>query len=162
MDGVKQVPSVHFAHSPLLLLCSRQLVLSLRFLLDTDKAPEYTTTSSRRFLEFSHHHRVCTTTTSIISLPDLPNLQHTCGKIRALSVGPEQAVASFSSACGTRRPCFPVPVLCAAVFFSQSLSSLLGFSGSRACLRVAVVFLPVLASVITNPGEDAAQAARTF
>jgi hypothetical protein len=52
----------------------RQLVLSLRFLLDTDKGPEYTTTSSIRFLEFSRHHLVCTTTTSIISLPDLPNL----------------------------------------------------------------------------------------
>lgn len=81
--------------------------------------------------------------------PRFSKFTHTCGKIRAVSVGLEQAVDSFSSACGTRRRCFPVPVLCAAVFFSLSLSSLLGFSGLRACLRVAVVFLPLLASVIT-------------
>jgi hypothetical protein len=83
--------------------------------------------------------------------PRFTKFTHTCGKIRAVSVGPEQAVVSFSPSCGTRRPCFPVPVLCAAVFFTLSLSSLLGFSGPRACLRVAVVFLPLLASVITLP-----------
>jgi hypothetical protein len=91
MDGVKQVPSVHFAHSPLLpLLCSRQLVLSLRFLLDTDKVLEYTTTSSRRFLKFSHHHRVCTTTTSIISLPDLPNLHTLAARLELLAWDPSR------------------------------------------------------------------------